>query len=191
MKEERKVLGVDVGSSNIKSGWVLEGEISEFRNTPINPDEIVNELGARKGDLESVARESDFVVIAAKVTPETQGMFSAELFGLMKPTSYFVNTARAAIVDYEALCDALKAKRIAGAAIDVYEKEPLPENHPFRQLDNILLSPHLAGASLDIPRHHSRMIVDDILRAFNGKKPERLLNPEVWEGSYYASKECQ
>lgn len=141
---------------------------------------LLKELGATARELKDLVLESDFVVMAAKVTLETQNIFSAELIRAMKPTAYFINTARAALVDYEALFEALKSKRIAGAALDVYPQEPISDDNPFLDLDNVLLSPHLAGASLDIPKHHSRMMVDDLLRAFRGGKPVRLANPEVW-----------
>lgn len=152
---------------------------------PYVPDVVLGEMGVQRVSLEELAQVSDFVAMAAKVTPETTGIFSAALIRAMKPTAYFVNTARAALVDYDALYEALSAARIAGAALDVYPREPIPEDSPFRTLDNVVLSPHLAGASIDIPRHHSRMMVDDLLLAFNGKKPSRLLNPESWEQSRF------
>ncbi|MCO6451116.1 MAG: hypothetical protein J5I90_10055 [Caldilineales bacterium] len=138
-------------------------------------------LGTQKVELVELAGRADFVVMAAKVTAETRGLFSAAHFAAMKPTAYFINTARAALVDYDALYRALSDDRIAGAAIDVYEKEPLPADHPLRTLNNIILSPHLAGASRDIPTHHSRMIVDDLLLLLAGERPTCLLNPEVWK----------
>jgi D-3-phosphoglycerate dehydrogenase len=142
-------------------------------------------LGAQPATLNDLAREYDFVVMAAKVTPETQKMFSADLIRMMKPTAYFINTARAALVDYDALFQVLKSGSIAGAALDVYPQEPIAEDSPFLALENVVLSPHLAGASLDIPKHHSRMMVDDLLLTLNGKKPTRLANPEVWERSRF------
>ena len=78
------------------------------------------------------------------------------MLAALKPTAYLVNTARAALADYDALADALREQRIAGAALDVYPQEPLPPDSPLLALDNVVLSPHLAGASLDVPRHHSR-----------------------------------
>lgn len=153
---------------------------------PYLPQTVLDALQARRAGLEDLARAADFVVLAAKVTPETRGLFSAGLIRAMKPTAYFINPARAALVDYDALYEALAAGRIAGAALDVYELEPLPADSPFRRLDNVLLTPHLAGASRDIPRHHSRMVVDDLLLALSGQQPERLLNPEIWPESRLA-----
>lgn len=149
---------------------------------------VLSRLAVQAVNLETLAQTADFVVMAAKVTPETEGLFSAALIRSMKPTAYFINTARAALVDYDALYDALKTNQIAGAALDVYRQEPVAVDNPFLQLDNVVLSPHLAGASRDIPRHHSRMIVDDLQLALRGQKPARLLNPQVWEQSLLAQK---
>ena len=156
---------------------------------PYISDAVLKELGATAKTLTDLAQKSDFVVMAAKVTPETTRMFSAELIRALKPTAYFINTARAALVDYDALFQALKSGKIAGAALDVYPQEPIAEDNPFLKLDNVVLSPHLAGASLDISKHHSRMIVDDLLSVFSGRKPIRLANPEVWEKSRFALSE--
>lgn len=153
---------------------------------PYVPTSRLKDLGITPISINKLVRESDFVVMAAKVTPETHKMVSAELIRAMKSTAYFINTARAALVDYDALFKALKSASIAGAALDVYYHEPISEDNPFLELDNVILSPHLAGASSDIPKHHSRMIVDDLLLAFDGKKPARLANPEVWAQSRFS-----
>ena len=78
-----------------------------------------------------------------------------------------------------------RAIRKLTETLDVYPQEPISEKNPFLKLDNVVLSPHLAGASRDIPKHHSRMMVDDLLLALSGKKPTRLANPEVWEKSRF------
>ncbi len=136
--------------------------------------------GAELLDLDELARRSDFLVMAAKVTPETVGLFSARHFALMKRTAYFINTARAALADYRALYACLEEGRIAGAGIDVYDEEPIRSDNPLRRLANVVLSPHLAGASFDIPRHHSRIMVDQLEAALGGRQPSFLKNPEVW-----------
>jgi D-3-phosphoglycerate dehydrogenase / 2-oxoglutarate reductase len=138
-------------------------------------------LDAHLATLTEVATNADFLVIAAKVTPETRGLVSREVLTRLKPTAYVINSARAAIMDYDALTELLRARRIAGAALDVFPSEPLPGDHPLRSLDNVLLSPHLAGASTDIPVHHSQMITDDILRVLAGERPQHLANPAAWE----------
>ena len=146
----------------------------------ISNDEIVS-IGASRIDLPELPAQSNFLVVAAKVTPETRGLVSADIIGKMKTCAYFINTARAAVVDYDALFQALNEGRIAGAALDVYPKEPIPDDSPFRKLNNVVLSPHLAGASRDIPGHHSQMIVDDLFRFLDGERPINLADPEVWK----------
>jgi D-3-phosphoglycerate dehydrogenase len=131
--------------------------------------------------LDELAAQSDFVVMAAKVTPESTGLFGAKQFGLMKSGAYFINTARAALVDYNALFQALNQKKIAGAGLDVYPTEPLPGDSPFRKLTNVVLSPHLAGATREVVDHHSKMVVDDLLGLIDGKVPTRLANPIVMD----------
>jgi D-3-phosphoglycerate dehydrogenase len=138
-------------------------------------------LSIKSVELEELASSSDFVVMAAKVTSESTGLFSAKYFDLMKPTAYFINTARAALVDYEALLKVLKAKKIAGAALDVYPTEPLPGDSGFRSLSNVVLSPHLAGASRQVVAHHSKMVVDDLLGLLKGEIPNRVANKEVMD----------
>jgi D-3-phosphoglycerate dehydrogenase len=182
-----KVLGLvgcgAIGREVARRGKAFDMHVVVF--DPYVPTAVLDGIGVQRVSLEELARTSDFVVMAAKITPETIGMFSAALIRAMKPTAYLINTARAALVDHDALYAALKAGCIAGAALDVYPQEPIAEDDPVRELDNVVLSPHLAGASIDIPRRHSRMIVDDLLLAFGGKKPYRLANPEVWEQSRF------
>lgn len=147
---------------------------------PYAPPEEIEREGGRADDLHETAAAADFLVLAAKVTTETKGLISADVIATLKPGAFVVNTARAALVDYDALAGALRTGRIGGAALDVYPREPLPPDSPLLGLDNVVLSPHLAGASLDVPRHHSRLIVDDLLRALAGRRPVHLADPSVW-----------
>ena len=138
-------------------------------------------LSIKSVELDQLAKMSDFVVMAAKVTSESTGLFSAKYFDLMKGSAYFINTARAALVDYEGLLKVLKSGAIAGAALDVYPTEPLPGDSPFSKLTNVVLSPHLAGATREVVEHHSKMVVDDLLGLIDGKVPTRLANPSVMD----------
>ncbi len=185
-----KILGL-VGFGAIGREVALRAKAFGMRILIFDP--YVSDAGAKsedveKASLERLAESSDFVVMAAKVSAETIGLFSRSIFGRMKPTSYFINAARAALVDYGALYEALAGRRIAGAALDVYPEEPIPPDSPFRGLDNILITPHLAGASTDIPRHHSRMIAAAVCQAISGSPPAVLRNPECWERSSFARK---
>ena len=143
-----------------------------------NADQLAK-LNIELVELDKLASESDFVVMAAKVTPESTGVFSAKAFSQMKKSAYFINTARAALVDYAALYKVLTENKIAGAALDVYPTEPLPSDSPLRKLSNVVLSPHLAGATTGVVKHHSKMVVDDLLLIKAGKIPSRVANPEV------------
>ena len=124
-------------------------------------------------------RESDFVSISCNVTPETKGMISREMINLMKPTAYFINTARAAVVDYDALYDALANNRIAGAGLDVFPVEPIPKGDRFLKLKNTVLTPHLAGSSKDIIGHQTEIVLNQIKKILAGEKPEYISNPQV------------
>ena len=130
--------------------------------------------------LERLLRESDIVSIHATVTPESRGLIGAREFALMKPTALFVNTARAIITDEQALYQVLCEKRIAGAALDVFLDEPVTRGHPLAQLDNVLVTPHLAGATREVVVKHSRMIERDIEAFVSGHCPPHAVNREVW-----------
>ncbi len=131
----------------------------------------IEEIGVRKAlTLSQAMSESDFVTCHLKVTSETEGCISREMISLMKPTAYFINASRSAVVDEAALINALRERRIAGAALDVYEKEPIPSDHPYLcELDNVVVTPHIAGASIEVLTNHTKMIVGEVRRFVNGE----------------------
>lgn len=131
----------------------------------------VNGVGQKKVDLETLLRNSDFVSCHLKVAPSTRGLMSAEKFAMMKPTAYFINSSRAAVVDEEALIAAIREGRIAGAGLDVFAKEPLSEDHPFLHdlADKVVVTPHIGGATTDAIINHTGMILADIKRYFAGE----------------------
>lgn len=132
----------------------------------------VEEIGVKKAlTLKQAMEEGDFITCHLKVTPETTGCISREMLYSMKPTAYFINASRSAVVDEQALIDVLREKRIAGAALDVYAKEPIVENHPFlKELDNVVVTPHIAGASKEVLTNHTKMIVGEVRRFLNGEQ---------------------
>lgn len=132
-------------------------------------------VNAKLVSLETLLRSSDFVSIHCKVTEETIGLVGGKELSLMKPNAYLINTARASIVQQDALIKVLQNKKIAGAALDVYWYEPIPANHPLLTLKNVTLTPHIAAASEDVPKCHSKMIVEDVIQWINGKKPKRVI----------------
>lgn len=139
----------------------------------------IKEISGKKVDLETLLQESDIVSLHAKVTDETLGMIGEKQIALMKPTAYFFNTARAALVDEDALFETLKTKRIAGAGLDVFGSEPVDSDNRFLELDNVTVTPHAGGSTYDSEIHQSLMIAEDIERYINNKKPKFLKNPEV------------
>lgn len=131
----------------------------------------IEEFGIRKAlTVEDLMKESDFITCHMKVTPETTGIINKERIALMKPTAYFINASRGAILEEEALIEALREKRIAGAAFDVYASEPIAINHPYvAELDNVVITPHIAGATDDALVNHTKQIVSDVRRFLKGE----------------------
>ncbi len=136
--------------------------------------------GGEKVELDELLRRSDFVSISCPLTRESRGMIGAREFSLMQPHAYFVTTARGFIHDEGALLEALRDKRIAGAGLDVWAKEPPPPEHPLLQLDNVLASPHTAGVTREARENMGRIAAEQLLDALDGKRPPRIVNPEVW-----------
>ena len=125
---------------------------------PYVPDDILNELNAERVEIDDLMGRSDFISVHVDVRPETRNLVDRRRIGLMKPTAYFINTARAEVVDEAALIEALQQDRIAGAALDVFTEEPPPPDHPLLQLDNVTLTPHMSGGSDDAFRRSPQLL---------------------------------
>ncbi len=132
-------------------------------------------------DLDSLMAESDFVAVLAPPTAETEGMLDAGRIALMRPAAFMVIASSTSVVSQSALVDALTQRRIAGAALDVFDTHPVAADSPLLRPDNVVLTPHLGGATEETIERHSRMIVDDIERFLRGERPVNLVNPEVWD----------
>jgi D-3-phosphoglycerate dehydrogenase len=145
----------------------------------LDPSEI-KEAGAKPVKLEELMKKSDIITLHCSTTPEAMGLISAEKIALMKPTAYLINAANAFVTDYEAVIKALKEKRIAGAAFDVFETWPVRADSPLLKMDNVVLTPHIGGATDETIVRHSQMIVDDIEKFLQGKRPKNLVNPQAW-----------
>lgn len=130
--------------------------------------------------LDELLRSADFVSLHAPVTPQTRGMLTRERLALLRPSAYLVNTARAALTDEDALYDMLRAGRLAGAALDVLSEEPLQPGNRFLALPNVIVTPHIGGATLDVTRHQSEIIVEAIERHLRGERPRFVANPAVF-----------
>ena len=133
--------------------------------------------------LDELLEQADVVSLHAPATEQTVGMIGARELALLGPHGYLINTARAALVDEGALVEALRDGSIAGAALDVFWKEPVPPGHPLFELDTVVLTPHLAGAATDVKVHHARMVLKDLARIRDGERPHRLANPDAWKGN--------
>jgi phosphoglycerate dehydrogenase-like enzyme len=142
--------------------------------------ERAKECGAEKVELDRLLRESDIVTIHTRLSPRTRGLLGAPQLALMKPAAFLVNTSRGPIVDEAALLDALQKRRIAGAALDVYDREPLPGDHPLLKLDNVVATPHLGYVTQEVYHGFYGETLTNILAWLRGEKG-RVLNPEIWD----------
>jgi glyoxylate reductase len=139
------------------------------------------ELGAEYASLPRLLRESDFVSLHAPYTSETHGLIGRDELRLMKPTAFLINTARGQLVDEEALVAALKQGEIAGAALDVYEREPeVPQ--ALVEMEQVVLAPHLGSATLETREAMARLAVENLIAYFRGERPPHPVNGEVWPG---------
>ena len=143
--------------------------------------EVMKQNGAEKVELDELMQQADFVSVNCPLTDETRGMVGARQYALMKPHAYFVTTARGSIHDEMALEEALRAKKIAGAGLDVWEKEPPPlAEHPLLQFDNVIVTPHTAGVTREARENIGPVAAEQMIAALDGKPVARVLNPQVW-----------
>lgn len=131
--------------------------------------------------MNSLLAEADFVSVHVPLLPETRGLFNATAFTRMKPAAFLINTSRGPVVDETALVAALEARKIAGAGLDVFEKEPFI--HPGLKRANVVLAPHLASASLETRTKMACMAAENVTALFKGQQPPNTLNPEVLKAS--------
>ena len=114
--------------------------------------------------LHSLLGESDFVVVALPLTRDTEHLLDEKAFEAMRPSAYLINVSRGAVVDQAALVGALQSKKIAGAALDVFEEEPLPADSPLWEMDNVILSPHIAGLSRSLEAETLTLFIENLNR---------------------------
>ncbi len=136
--------------------------------------------GAEKVEIEPLLRQSDFVSVSCPLTAETRGMIGEREYAQMQPHAFFITTARGGIHDEQALAQALRDGRLAGAGLDVWDPEPPPPEHPLLQMDNVLASPHIAGTTREARRNIATLAARQLLDVLDGKPAARLLNPQVW-----------
>jgi phosphoglycerate dehydrogenase-like enzyme len=142
-------------------------------STNLTPEKC-KEVGVDYATKEDLFRQSDFVTIHVQLSDRSRGLVGAKDLALMKPTAHLINTARGPIVDEKALITALTEHHIGGAGLDVFDVEPLPLDHPFRKMDNVVITPHLGYVSRQNYEHYFPDIVEDI-RGFIDGKPVRVI----------------
>ncbi len=177
----RKTLGI-LGLGRIGNRIAAFGKFLGMRVLAWGPtltDERAAASGAMHVPLETLFRESDVVSLHLRLSDQTRGLVTAEHFCLMKPTAYLINTARGPLVDEAALIAALHEHRIAGAALDVFDIEPLPRDHPFLALKSVVVSPHMGYVTCEAYHHFFWQVVESIEHHLDGRLPPRTLNPEV------------
>ncbi len=138
--------------------------------------EVESALGCTFVSLDELLAQSDFVSVHTPLTPATRGMFGALEFGLMQPSAVFINTARGGVVDQEALIDALRSRNIAGAALDVTDPEPLPLDNALYSFPNVIITPHIASASLATRSKMADMAAANIIEVLAGREPINPVN---------------
>lgn len=179
-----KVLG-SIGIGNIGAEFFRLARSLGFgrllANDPFIDPEGAESLGVDLVELETVLGESDFVCVNCPLVPETHHLVDESRLRLMKSTAYLINTARGPIVDERALHRALSGGWIAGAALDVFEEEPLSEDSPLLELDNVLLSPHAMAWTDELYETQGREVCENVLTVLGGEIPPHVVNPDVIE----------
>jgi phosphoglycerate dehydrogenase-like enzyme len=145
---------------------------------PFVPDRAVAAAGATPVSREDLVATADFVTLHVSASPATRRLVDASFLSAMKRTAYLVNTSNGAAVDAAALAEALDRGQIAGAALDVFEGQPLPASSPLLTAPNVILTPHIGGATDETVERHSRMITGDIERLLDGKPLRHCVNPD-------------
>jgi len=178
----RKVVGIigfgAIGQQVARRLGAFDASIRVY-DPHVAPERIAA-LGAAPAELDSLMKESDYVTIHCSTTAETVGLLDARRIALMKSTAYLVNAASAYVVDEDAIASAIRDGCIAGAAFDVYKNWPVKPDDPLLKLPNVVLTPHIGGATDESVTRHSQTIADDIQRFLRGERPQHLVNPQVW-----------
>lgn len=145
----------------------------------VRNEQAERELGIEYVDMDRLLAEADFITVHTNLTPETHHLIGQKQFEKMKRTAILVNTSRGPIVDNMALYDALRSGKIAYAALDVTEPEPIPADHPLLTLDNVIVVPHIASASVATRTKMALMAADNLIAGLKGEMPPNPVNPEV------------
>ncbi|HUC18108.1 MAG TPA: hydroxyacid dehydrogenase [Acetobacteraceae bacterium] len=155
-------------------------EMTVLVHDPYVPAAAIAAAGCEPADLDAALPRADFVTVHCPKNAETTGMIDARRLALLRPTAYLVNTARGGIVEEAALAAVLAENRLAGAGIDVFASEPVPPDHPLLKLPSVIVSPHMAGVTVEATARMALVTVGNILSVFDGKpNRENVINPEA------------
>ncbi|MHA1411210.1 MAG: NAD(P)-dependent oxidoreductase [Promethearchaeota archaeon] len=154
-------------------------EVNFLIYDPYADETLIKKYG-KKVKLDDLMKNSDFITIHAVATEENDNLINEERIKMMKNSAFLLNLAKGSLVDYDALYKALKEKKIAGAALDVFPLEPIDEDNEFLELENVIVTPHVGGNTQEVVIRQSHMILEDIKTWLNGKIPKNVLNPEVF-----------
>ena len=175
-----------IGLGNIGAELFRLARPLEMRGIAYDPQanpQVAAETGVTLVDMETLFRESDFLTVNCPLNEHTRGLVNQRLIALMKPSAYLINTARGPIVDERALYQALAAKQIAGAGLDVFEEEPTPANNPLLQLENVILTPHGICFTDECMRRLAESAFRGVLDFVQGRTPPYAVNPHAWPAS--------
>ena len=177
---ELKVGIVGYGSN----GRLVAGKLRSFNteiliSDPFVKDEVIAADGYRPVSFDTMLKEADVITVHVRLTPETKNMFGEKQFASMKPSSYFINTARSGLVDTDAMVKALREKSIQGAAIDVFDVEPLPKDSPLIEIENLTLTNHRAGDTRNSYWNAPNLMRRELVTYMGGGKPRFVANPQV------------
>ncbi len=170
-------IGCEIARRAMAFGIAVRG-VDRYPDRVEAPEGVDDLLGI--GELPTLLGWSDFVVIAAPQTPETTGWFNARTLSAMRSSSYLINIGRGAIVVLDDLVEAIRTGRLAGAALDVYEIEPLPADHPLWDFPNVILTPHTAGYSPAIAGRHLAVLVENVGRFTRGEPLLNVVDKSLW-----------
>ena len=151
-----------------------------YTDNSVRREDLEAQFGYRFVDIDTLLAESDFVSLHLPLTPDRKGMFGTAQFRKMKPSAFLINAARGALVDESALIEALREGRIAGAGLDIYEKEPADPGNPLFSMENVVTMPHIGAATVATRQAICDLAAENVLAVFQGKPPLTPVNPEVF-----------
>jgi D-3-phosphoglycerate dehydrogenase len=195
--DKKNIVGVEMAGKTLgilglgKIGRVVAERMQAFgmkilAHDPFVTQEAAKDLGVELADIDAICRQADVITLHAPKNAETKGMINAARLAMMKPSALLVNCARGELVDEAALVEALQNKKIAGAALDVFCQEPLPEDHPFRKLANAVLTPHLAASTNEAQEKVAGQVAEQIFEALSGGMARNAVNAAPMDAKIYA-----